>query len=164
MNDFDGILFRGDRNPNTRGLVAAFPHLKSWETLQTQLAGGKLKVVVVAGPENQATFPDLREKIALLGKAEAVIWLTAGRNEDLDQVGAETWQIPLKTYIEKAGSFTNHEGKVQSFKVGTTIVPQALTLSEATTVLAGRELDTRLRSHGLGGPKTNYAVGQRGAL
>jgi NADH-quinone oxidoreductase subunit G len=162
--DFDGILFRGDRNPNTRGLMAAFPELKSWETLQTQLSGKKLKVVVVAGPENQATFPDLKEKIALLGQAESLVWLTAGRSDDLDQVGTETWQIPLKTYVEKAGSFTNHAGLVQTFKAATIIVPQALTLSEATTLLAGRELDGFARARGIGGPKTNYAVGQRGAL
>ena len=101
---------------------------------------------------------------AMLAQAQNLIWLTAGHNEALDQSGADTWQIPLKTYIEKAGSFTNHEGKVQSFKAGTTIVPQALTLTEAAEIFAGRDLDWNLRPRGLGGPKVNYSIGQRGTL
>jgi NADH-quinone oxidoreductase subunit G len=165
VNDFDGLLLRGDRNPNTKGLLAALPSQPGkWEALQTQLAGGKLKMVVVAGPENQAAFPDMEEKVRLLAQAESLVWLTAGHSAALDQAGAETWQIPLKTYIEKAGSFTNHAGKVQSFKAGTTIVPQAFTLSEVAELLAGRDLNWAVRPKGLGGPKTNYATVQRGVL
>jgi NADH-quinone oxidoreductase subunit G len=165
VNEFDGLLFRGDRNPNTKGLESALGGKGArWEELQSGLASRKIKTVLVAGPENQATFSDLKEKIALLGQAESLIWLTAGHNADLDQVGAETWQIPLKTYIEKTGSFTNFQGKVQSFKAGTTIVPQALTISEAVELLAGRDIDWNLRPRGLGGPKVNYATGHRGAL
>lgn len=164
VNDFDGLLFRGDRNPNTKGLLAAMGAPAKWEALQTALSGRKLKMVVVVGPENQETFPDLKEKITMLAQADAMIWLTAGKNADLDQVGCETWQIPLKTYIEKAGSFTNFEGRTQAFKAGTTIVPQALTLSEVTELFAGRDIDWSLRPKGLGGPKSNYAIGQRGSL
>ena len=164
VNEFDGLLFRGDRNPNTKGLQAAMGTFGRWEDLQSGLASKKIKTVLVAGPENQATFPDLKEKITLLAQAQSLIWLTAGHNEALDQSGADTWQIPLKTYIEKAGSFTNHAGKVQSFKAGTTIVPQALTLTEASEIFAGRDLDWNLRPRGLGGPKVNYTTGQRGTL
>jgi NADH-quinone oxidoreductase subunit G len=167
VNEFDGLLLRGDRNPNTKGLVAAMQAAGAqgkWENLQSLISGRKIKVALVVGPENQAVYPDFKEKVQMLSQAESLIWLTAGRSEDLDQVGAETWQIPLKTYIEKSGSFTNHAGKVQSFKAGTTIVPQALTLSEAIELLAGRAIDWSMRPKGLGGPKTNYAVTQRGVL
>lgn len=166
VDEFDGLLLRGDRNPNTKGLLNTIGTPAKWEGLQTQLSGRKLKVVVVAGPENQANFPDLKEKITLLsnGGTESLVWLTSGHNADLDQVGTETWQIPLKTYVEKAGSFTNHAGLVQSFKLATTIVPQALTLSEVTELFAGRDLNWPLRPKGLGGPKTNYAITHRGTL
>ena len=167
FNDFDGLLLRGDRNPNTQGLKAELQVVQGpgkWESLQAQLSGRKLKMVVVAGPENQSDFPDLKEKIQFLAQAESLLWLTAGKSEALDQVGVETWQVPLKTYIEKAGSFTNHAGKVQSFKLGTTIVPQALTLSEAVKLLAGRDLDWSMRPQGMGGTKNNYATTQRGTL
>ena len=164
---FDGLLFRGDRNPNTKGLQEAMKTsgvAGKWEDLQGQLASKKIKTVLVAGPENQAVFPDLQEKITLLGQAASMIWLTAGAMPLLDQSGTETWQIPLKTYIEKAGSFTNFAGKTQSFKLGTTIVAHALTLSEAVEVAQGRDLNWNLRPRGVGGSKVNYSVAQRGAL
>lgn len=167
INEFDGLLFRGDRNPNTNGLQAALTGAgikTNWETLQTGLSGKKFKTVIVAGPEDQTVYPDMEEKIKLLSQAENLVWLTAGHSKLLDSVGSETWQIPLKTYIEKAGSFTNYQGKVQSFKIGTTIVPQALTLLEAAELMAGREIEWNLRPRGLGGPKVNYANAQRGNL
>lgn len=167
VNDFDGLLFRGDRNPNTKGLENAFGKFGGkgqWENLQAGLSSGKFKTVLVAGPEDQSVFPDLNEKIQLLSQAENLIWLTAGLSAALDSVGSETWQIPMKAHVEKAGSFTNFQGKVQGFKVATTIVPQALTLSEATELMAGREIDWNLRPKGVGGPKTNYATGVRGSL
>jgi NADH-quinone oxidoreductase subunit G len=165
VNEFDGLLFRGDRNPNTKGLQSAFgSSLGKWETLQSGLSGKKIKTVLVAGPEDQTVFPDLKEKIKMLSQAENLIWLTAGHNADLDQSGAETWQIPLKTYIEKAGTFTNFAGKAQSFKAGTTIVPQALTIVEAVELLAGRDIDWNTRPMGIGGAKVNYAVSHRGNL
>ena len=70
----------------------------------------------------------------------------------------------MKTYIEKSGTFTNHAGKAQSFKTGTTIVPQALTVIEAVELLAGREIDWNMRPMGIGGAKVNYAVAHRGNL
>ena len=167
VEEFDGLLLRGDRNPNTKGLQAEMKTAgvqARWENLQTGLSGKKFKVVLVAGPEDQSVFPDLKEKIQMLSGAESLIWMTACGNADLDNAGGETWQIPLKTYIEKSGSFTNFKGLVQPFKTGTTIVPQALTLSEATELLAGRDIDWNLRPKGLGGAKVNYATGQRGTL
>lgn len=167
MNDFDGLLLRGDRNPNTKGVIEAMSvaNVKGkWEDLQGALASRKIKLVLVAGPENLAVFPDLREKVQMLGQAESLIWLTAGRVTELDQVGSETWQIPLKTFIEKAGSFTNFAGKVQSFKVGTTIVAQALTLSELAELFSGRDINWNLRPKPVGGVKNNYSTSQPGAL
>jgi NADH-quinone oxidoreductase subunit G len=167
VNEYDGLLFRGDRNPNTKGLetaLVAHGGQAKWENLQSSLNGDKVKLMIVFGPENQATFPDLKEKLQMFSRAEALMWFTAGHNTDLDEVGCETWQIPLKTYIEKAGSFTNYQGKIQSFKMGTTIVPQALTVSEVADLLAGRDLNWALRPKSLGGAKANYATTQRGAL
>ena len=167
LNEFDGLLFRGDRNPNTKGLENSFTTFggkSSWDNLQAGLSGRKFKTVIVFGPEDQSVFPDLEEKIKFLSQSENLIWLTACSNSMLDSLGCETWQIPVKTYIEKAGSFTNFQGKVQSFKVGTTIVPQALTIAETVELMAGREINWNLRPQGVGGPKTNYAIANRGQL
>ncbi len=167
IEEFDGLLFRGDRNPNTHGLnhsLKATGVSGKWETLQSALAAKTIRTVLVAGPEDQSVFPDLKEKLQMLSQAENLIWFSACTSEILDSAGGETWQIPVKTYIEKDGSFTNFQGKVQSFKAGTTIVPQAFTLSEAAELMAGRDIDWNLRPKGIGGVKVNYAVAQRGDL
>jgi NADH-quinone oxidoreductase subunit G len=44
----------------------------------------------------------------------------------------------MKSYVEKDGSFVNFQNKVQTFKRVTTVVSEALTLSEAALLLAGR--------------------------
>ena len=165
VQNFDGLLFRGDENPNTKGLLAQLgSRAGKWEDLQGQLNGGKLKTLIVAGPENQATFPDLEEKAALFARAENLIWLSAGPVDALENSAGNVWVIPTKTYIEKAGSFTNYAGLVQKFKVGTTIVPQALTLSEVAELMSGRELDWSMRGHRVGGVKKNYALAHPGSL
>lgn len=165
VNEFDGLLFRGDRNPNTKGLEAALKGAAGkWEDLQSKLAGKKIKALVVVGPEDHSVFPDLKEKAQMFAQADKVVWLTSGRSEVLDQLGTETWQIATKTYIEKAGTFTNFQGKEQSFKMGTTIVPQALTISEAVDLFGGRDINWALRPKSLGGAKFNHATSQRGAL
>lgn len=163
-NEFDGILFRGDRNPNTKGLLAAAGSLGKWETLQSGISGKKIKAVLVAGPEDQSVFPDMAEKVKMLSGAENLMWMTSCSSSELDKSGSETWQIPIKTHIEKAGSFTNFAGKVQSFPAGTTIVPQALTVTEAVELLAGRNIDWKMRPLGIGGAKVNYATAHRGDL
>jgi NADH-quinone oxidoreductase subunit G len=167
VNEFDGLLLRGDRNPNTKGLEAALKMggvSGKWEDLQAKLNGKRIKAVVVAGPEDQSVYPDMKEKIDLLSQADNLIWLTACPSSALDQAGSDTWQIPVKAHVEKAGTFTNFQGKEQKFPLGTTIVPQALNLSEVAEVLAGKELNWNLRPKSLGGAKNNYATTERGAL
>jgi NADH-quinone oxidoreductase subunit G len=167
VNEFDGLLLRGDRNPNTKGLEAALKlagHKGKWEDLQAGLNGKKIKAVVVAGPEDQSVYPDLAEKHALFAQADNLIWMTACPSAVLDQSGCETWQIPVKTHVEKAGTFTNFQGKEQKFPLATTIVPQALTLSEVAEIFSGKDLNWNLRPKSLGGAKNNYATTQRGVL
>ncbi len=144
FEDFDGILLRGDKNPNTKGLLKILEQegvSLTWKDLESRVQQGQIKTVVVAGPENQSVFPDFVEKVNLLAGVENVVWLTACPHSVLDSREKATWQIPLKTYIEKAGSFINHQGKTQSFEVGTVIVSSALTLAEAATLLVGQELE-----------------------
>ncbi|MEL4383006.1 hypothetical protein, partial [Shewanella algae] len=79
--------------------------------------------VIVAGPENQSVYPDIKEKVQALSQAKNLIWLTACRSKDVDSATTQTLQIPMKTYVEKSGSFTNYKGLTQSFPFATAIVP-----------------------------------------
>jgi NADH-quinone oxidoreductase subunit G len=167
VNDFDGLLLRGDKNPNTKGLQKAMTEngvAGKWEDLQNGVNSGKFKVVLVMGPENHAVYTDIKEKVQMFSKAEALIWCGSAASAEVDAAGGETWQIPLKTYIEKEGSFTNYAGKVQSFKIGTTVVQEALNLQELAELFAGRDVDWTRRPENFGGGKKNRFVQLRGNL
>lgn len=143
FDSFDGLLIRGDKNPNTKGLLKVLEKhgiSVTWGDLSTGLANGSIKTVVVAGPENQAVFPDISEKIKELSKAANLIWLQAGKNAELEKMSANITLIPLKTFVEKDGTFINHSGLEQKFKRATTIVSEALTLTEAALLMSGKNL------------------------
>ena len=71
-----------------------------------------------------------------------MIWLSAAQIEEVDQMApANTWQIPLKTYVEKSGTFINYRGDEQKIRPVTTVVAGALSLSQASQLLAGKEID-----------------------
>lgn len=143
FDTFDGLLLRGDKNPNTKGLLKVLDKYgvtASWNELSSGLATGAIKTVVVAGPENQAVFPKMNETIKELSKAENLIWLQAGQSATLEALTGHVWLIPLKTFVEKDGTFINQAGLEQKFKKATTVVSEALTLTEASLLLAGKNL------------------------
>jgi len=140
---FDGLLLRGDRNPNTRGLkdiLAKNGIQTEWKELVDGLASGAITTVVVAGPENQAFFPDLKARVQEVSKAAKLVWLTAGSNADLDALTGDVTLIPLKSYLEKSGTFVNHAGLQQKVTKGVTVVPNALSLTEVADLFAGRDI------------------------
>ena len=145
FDDFDGLLIRGDKNPNTKGLQKVLESFKidtKWSDLEALLDRG-LEYLVVLGPENQSVYPDLAEKVKLFSKAEKVAWLAPTKNElfkDLE------WQIPLKSFIEKEGTFINQAGLSQRIRRGPVFVSQALSGVDVATLLSGRPLGVRLDS------------------
>lgn len=137
FEDFDGLLYRGDKNPNTTGLVRLLEENKiksTWAELEASLNKGDIKTLVVAGPENVSVYPDLKEKTELFKKASQVIYLTSVKN---DLYSEFSYVIPMKSFVEKDGTFENHKGVKQKIKRGPVIVSHALTLSEAATLLTG---------------------------
>lgn len=146
MKDFDGLLLRGDRNPNTKGLeqVLAKHGIKTdWKQLAEGIKSKSITTVVVAGPENQVWFPDFNEKVSELAKAQNLVWLQTGKNEALENLSGNVWLIPMKSFVEKDGTFVNHKGLAQAFKRVTIVVHEALTLSEAARLFTGQQLMVR---------------------
>ncbi len=140
---FDGLLLRGDRNPNTRGLVQAMQKhglTAQWKELTEALSTGSIQTLVVAGPENQVWFPDFKVKVAELSKATRLIWMTSGKSSALDELKGEVTLIPMKSYIEKSGTFVNHTGRAQTIRPVTSIVKGALSLTEVVTAFRGEAL------------------------
>lgn len=143
FNDFDGLLERGDKNPNTKGLLKVLEKhglSATWGDLERGLQEGKFKTVVVAGPEKQSVFPDLKDKLEMFSKAQTLVWMQSGKNELFETVKNDFWLIPMKSYIEKSGTYINHAGLEQRVKRVTTVVSEALTLTEAALLMGGKDL------------------------
>jgi NADH-quinone oxidoreductase subunit G len=148
FENFDGLLIRGDKNPNTKGLLEVLAKHgidATWNELENGLESGAIKTVVVAGPENQEVFPDLKGKVMMLSKAQHLVWMQAGKNEQLESLTGEVTLIPLKTYLEKDGTFVNFAGKRQTVTKGLVVVPNALSLVEVTEILKGHSLETSMQ-------------------
>lgn len=142
FEEFDGVLYRGDKNPNTKGLIQVFEKYDirtGWAQLQKAIESGQIHTLVVAGPENQENFPDLSAKIRELSKVKNLVWLTAGKNEELMKLN-NAWLIPMKVFIEKSGTFVNFKGLEQKIKRGFSVVSEALSLDEAAKLFAGQEI------------------------
>ncbi|MCB0411278.1 MAG: (2Fe-2S)-binding protein [Bdellovibrionales bacterium] len=166
-DEFDGLLLRGDRNPNTHGLLKAMKDngiQTQWKDFEGKITKNEIEFVVVAGPENQNYFPDMNEKVALLGKVPQVVWLTSNPVKALESRKGFTALIPTKTYAEKAGTFTNYKGLKQSFKPVTLVVPGALTLSEVAQLIVGKELSLTGRPERSKELKSNHFTELRGTL
>ena len=181
FDDFDGLLLRGDKNPNTKGVLKVLEKYNvntKWQDLESRLNSKELNLVFVAGPENQKAYPDLKQKLASFVKhCENILWWTAhplpkisvenkdptkklyGKNLKDEKV----WQIPSKTFFEKSGSYINHAGIVQKVKATALLAPAALSLSESSAVLKGEALITK-EPEFLNTMKTNYFTAQKRTL
>ncbi|MCS6838998.1 MAG: 2Fe-2S iron-sulfur cluster-binding protein [Bdellovibrionaceae bacterium] len=140
-NDFDGILLRGDRNPNTRGLLEVFQKLQintHWDQLIQKLQQGMIETLIVAAPEGVTWYPDFKEKLSIFSKAKNLIWLQSVKRKEVEELPHKSlYVIPLKSYVEKNGTFINYAGLRQSFKAVTTVLHETLTLDQALGLMLG---------------------------
>ena len=164
-DEFDGLLIRGDKNPNTKGLLSQASSLKKLSEAVSAVDSGQIETLFVLAPENRAVYPKYDEVYKNLSKAKNFIWMGANKTDCYkDSNSQNTWLIPMKSYVEKSGSFTNHNGLEQKFNYVTTIIAGALTLSESMTLLEGKELEFELRTKPIQSLKTNHFTSHRGDL
>lgn len=147
-SDFDGLLLRGDKNPNTKGVEKCFEEFQiqtRFEDLEAALEQSQISTLVVMVPENIFAYPDLSAKLKHFGKVKNLILLSSSL-VSLEDVrgGAHCWVVPMKTTIEKSGSFINHNGLTQFFKKVTTLVSEALTVDQALTLMGGGEVTVEM--------------------
>ncbi len=137
---FDGILNRGDKNPNTKGLLKVLDQhavKNSWDQLVKALEAGEIETLVVAAPENQVVYKDLEQKITLFGKAKKLVWLSSAQTAGLANLKNEVLQIPMKSFFEKSGTFINHAGLEQKIRKAIDVVPKALSLAAFAEIIVG---------------------------
>ncbi len=144
-DQFDGLLLRGDKNPNTNGLKQAFEKFAinaPWTDLEQGLKSGKIKHLVVVGPENTAMYNDVAQKVDLFATAPNLVYVSSVKVPALESKTAlkTVTLIPMKSYIEKEGTFVNYKGLAQKFKKATIVVSEALTGTEIAKLFAGENL------------------------
>jgi len=169
FDDFDGLLIRGDKNPNTKGLLAAlkkFKTVESWDSLVKDLESGTIQTLFVAGPEIQSVYPDMAAKIEMFAKARSLVWMAPGSHPSLESPSMTVTQIPVKTFFEKVGTYTNFQGREQRTKIGREIIPAALSLTEIAQALVASPSQTKGSQdcHPRGELKQNHFTGIRGPL
>lgn len=112
--EFDGILYRGDHNPNTAGLAKALARHGLPETVANgfdALPASAPKVVIALAPELAFQYPSLDEQLARLSELPFVsLWTLIGRAASLKGI---KHALPMKGYAEKRGTYVNYAGKVQ---------------------------------------------------
>lgn len=137
---FDGLLLRGDKNPNTAGLKKTFPQIKTWKNFEKN--SSQYQWVFVLGPENNIFYPDIKEKSQVFSKCNHVVWMSVAFNPFLESTTG--WQIPMKSFFEKDGSYTQAQGIVQKMKATQTLVPQALSVEDCVQILQGKKWEIKI--------------------
>lgn len=132
VKNFDGILFRGDRNPNTAGLAAELKNAKI-NAIESRglatLTATNPELVVVFGPEIGKSYPSLKQDLKALGGLSKVIYF--GNTLEPEAASFEL-RIPTLTFAEKHGTVVNFAGIKQEWspRPGAKVVPSMKSLSD----------------------------------
>ncbi len=111
VDDFDGILRRGDHNANTNGLLKALNDAGLAAKPSNdfdQLAGKNFDLVIALAPEIPMNFPSLEDQLRHLSELPQVsVW---GNWHQLQNYPFASL-VPTLCFPEKRGTFINHDGQ-----------------------------------------------------
>lgn len=125
LDDFDGLLLRGDRNPNTAGLKNVFPEIQPLKNFKPDIN----QTVFILGPENPDVYPDIKEKTRLFSQCKQLVWMSLVKNDFLPPKEG-FFQIPMSSFVEKTGTYTNYQGLKQKIKKIQTLNGQAWSIQD----------------------------------
>jgi len=134
--DFDGLLYRGDHNSNTAGLLAALKSRGLGDSAKNQfddVAQCGAKIVLAFAPEIPKTFPSFKDQLKKLSELGSVaVFSCTYEPKDF----SFSTLIPLRGFAEKSGTVTNFEGKQQvSADSFPAVVAEALCLKSVANKL-----------------------------
>lgn len=118
INDFDDLLLRGDKSPNTKGLkqVAEKTGFKfDVNRFKNTFKPDTFESFVFFAPENFEAHPRLETVLNSLPELSAV-WLGAPKLPNPNWETCLNFIIPTKTFAEKEGTYINHAGLAQKVK------------------------------------------------
>jgi NADH-quinone oxidoreductase subunit G len=110
--DEDKLLIRGDKNPNSMG-AELLGLGGDAAALLADAGAGRLKCLWIFHHDVLASAWPVAETRAALERVELLIWAgtNAGATSELAHL-----VLPSATWVEREGTFTNFEGRVQRFR------------------------------------------------
>ena len=117
----DDFLLRADRNPNTRGaeLIGLGGDAAA---LLSAARAGRIRCLLIFDHDLLASGLPAADVSAALGRIETVIY--AGTNANATSAAAHR-VLPTAAWVERDGTFTNFEGRVQRFRQAVDPIGQA---------------------------------------
>jgi len=110
----DHYLMTSDKNPNRKGLewIASGLGLavKSFQELQSAIAGGTVKALYAVGTEIPA------DPLAFAEQLKAIEWIVAQACNEGPMASHVDVVLPASTHLEDEGSFVNLDGIIQRFR------------------------------------------------
>ncbi len=136
----DNFLIRANKNPNTRGLEALGLPANQLGALAKAVADGELKMLIVMRADLVRVMGEA-EFVKAFGALDFLMVLDTDANE---LVRMANHVLPIGTYPETDGTFTNFEGRVQRISQAFPPPGEALTGIEAIARL-GHAIDGKDR-------------------
>jgi NADH-quinone oxidoreductase subunit G len=118
----DDFLITADKNPNTRGAGLILPSGIGSENLLNLCAEGRIHVLYVIQHDLTRGY-DPAKVSAALDKVDCVIFQGSW---DHATAALADIQLPAAVYAEKAGTFTNVQGRVQKFQAAIPPIGESL--------------------------------------
>jgi NADH-quinone oxidoreductase subunit G len=130
-DEFDGILMRGDRNPNTRGMndVLKAEGVKPaiLKSDYSSLASSGAELTLVFGPEVESAYPNMAKALSRLAEMKKAVYF----GNTLQEPAQKMWlRMPVKVFSEKSGTFVNFNGVAQKLKANAPVFPAVKCVSE----------------------------------
>jgi NADH-quinone oxidoreductase subunit G len=140
----DDFLLRADRAPNRRGaeLIGLGGDAAG---ILAAARGGRLRCLWIFHHDLLAAGWPASEAAEALGRVETVVFTGTNANATSDRAH---WVLPAAAWVEREGTFTNFEGRVQRFR--TAVAPLGSALPEwdllGRVLAAGGEAPTATRA------------------
>jgi NADH-quinone oxidoreductase subunit G len=129
--EFDDLLFRGDRNPNTKGLEHILDKLHVTATVLNQKTLEKFLAddvfTLIFAPEVQSSYKSFAEDVQFLSQLKNAICFTVNHFTGYKEF---RYTVPVRAFIEKTGSFTNFSGVTQALNANPPVFHEQPSVSE----------------------------------
>ena len=115
---FDGILLRGDKNPNTKGFLEVcekFDFKKEALNEFESCLESSSDLIIALSPLISSTFSDLSSDFEKLSQVEACVCLMTPLQLAYDHKGFNSL-VPLVSFSEKKGHYLNYQGQKRELK------------------------------------------------